>query len=229
MEIEAEVIEIPETLETVVDLMWELGVLETDEQAEMVRELLDMGSRRLTVEKAAKKMGVSRRTLHRRTNRLKIPNPGALLRLGTLAIAVKMLQEDPELTLKEVAAHFRVDMFWMSSAVDRFLAMRPTAARKTTMKEAVRGFLIRYWPDYQVDEVRCPAGHLGPFRYVEKIECWRSVKGLEDGKLVVHGEYHTEGYDEGVGDGELECRHEGRGETCMERFPVPLTVEIEWA
>jgi hypothetical protein len=82
--------------------------------------------------------------------------------------------------------------------------------------------------------IRCPHGHAGPFRYVEKIECWRDVVLAVGGRLKVDGLYHTdEGYDEVGTDAYLECRFEEAGERlvdpCLLRFPVPVPGEqIEW-
>jgi len=62
------------------------------------------------------------------------------------------------------------------------------------------------------------------FRLLEDITVFHFVKGLNNGRLVVDGLYHTgEGYDEGT-DGTLrmECRK------CLSEFPLPAGVDNEW-
>lgn len=62
------------------------------------------------------------------------------------------------------------------------------------------------------------------FRYIEDIVCYRPVKGIEDGRLIVEGLYESgEGYDDGTNP-RFECRR------CLGEFPVPEWVLhlIDW-
>lgn len=81
------------------------------------------------------------------------------------------------------------------------------------------------------DELKCPAGHTGPFRYVEAIEVWREVQTATTDEVVVLADWQTgEGYNEGVPDsGYLMCwAHAEGGGHCVQQFPVPDGVEPEF-
>jgi hypothetical protein len=60
------------------------------------------------------------------------------------------------------------------------------------------------------------------FRYVEDIQNWREVIGLQAGTLTIDGLYHTgEGYDDGDNP-RLQCAN------CCSEFPVPDDVAVEF-
>jgi hypothetical protein len=62
------------------------------------------------------------------------------------------------------------------------------------------------------------------FRYVEQIECWRQIKGVRNGAMVVDSAYESgEGYDEGENP-HLEC-HACDGVIVFEFDPA---IEIYW-
>lgn len=77
----------------------------------------------------------------------------------------------------------------------------------------------------------CPAGHNGPWRYVEAIEVWREVLEATPGLLRVNSYWQTgEGFNEGVEDsGYLLCwaRMEGGGH-CVERVELAEGIDIDW-
>lgn len=79
--------------------------------------------------------------------------------------------------------------------------------------------------------LKCPSGHRGPWRYVEQIEAYRAVGGLQNNVLSVSGRYDSgEGYDDGIpGTAYLECRfEEDPCRLCLERLAIPAEIEIEW-
>ena len=61
------------------------------------------------------------------------------------------------------------------------------------------------------EQLRCPAGHPGPFWYVEALEVHRGVAIATTTELVVEAPWETgEGFDEGLpGTGYLLCRWRG--------------------
>ncbi len=85
------------------------------------------------------------------------------------------------------------------------------------------------------DKIVCPEcgndGTHGDIRYVESIECFRRVLGVNGGVVQVESRYQSgEGYDDGH-DPYFECHgSEVAGGWCGRRWPVPQAVEdtIEW-
>ncbi len=71
----------------------------------------------------------------------------------------------------------------------------------------------------------CPGCGSGPahWRYVEDIQNWRKVRGLEDGKLMIEGRYENgEGYDDGTF-AYYECHalNEKNEDKCLHIWPMP--------
>lgn len=81
-----------------------------------------------------------------------------------------------------------------------------------------------------VSSVACPAGHAGPWRYVEAIEVWREVIELHADLVTVNSRWHTgEGYNDGVeGSAYLLCWADLGGGYCAERVELPQDLEVEW-
>ena len=79
-------------------------------------------------------------------------------------------------------------------------------------------------------ELRCPAGHSGPFRYVEAIEVWRNVDSVDGSVVTVHGLWRTgEGYNDGIEGSEcFECHADVGGADCGERIPLAGDIRLVW-
>ncbi len=83
------------------------------------------------------------------------------------------------------------------------------------------------------DAIVCPhCGNkdLSKMRYIESIENWRQVNGLdEDGRLEIEGLYKTgEGYDDGHSP-HLECHAEDdKGSECCGTLPLPDNIKTEF-
>jgi hypothetical protein len=90
-------------------------------------------------------------------------------------------------------------------------------------------------PPEQLGALRCPKcgndlATGGEIRYVETIEAARSIRRVQEGRLVVNSWYETDGYDDGKNP-EFECQsHDARGHTCGHRWPVPdwILPLIDW-
>lgn len=81
------------------------------------------------------------------------------------------------------------------------------------------------------EQLTCPKGHTGPWRYVEAIEVWRDVESVGDDGIKVNAHWQTgEGYDTGVpGSAYLLCwATEGGVHSCLERVELPEGVEAEF-
>ena len=80
----------------------------------------------------------------------------------------------------------------------------------------------------------CPAGHNGPWRYVEAIEVWREVLEATPGLLRVNSYWQTgEGFNEGVEDsGYLLCWAQVGDDPphphCVERVELAKGIDIDW-
>lgn len=80
---------------------------------------------------------------------------------------------------------------------------------------------------------KCGNEDVSVFRYVEAIECHRSVVGISAGSVQVESRYETgEGYDHGLeGSAYFECHGpDGHGSPCLHRMPIPEFVQkkIDW-
>ncbi len=74
-----------------------------------------------------------------------------------------------------------------------------------------------------MEKPKCPScGSDKDIRYVEDIQNWRRVLGLEDGTLRVEARYHIgEGWDDGY-NARYCCG------ACLHEFPIPDDLEIDW-
>lgn len=74
----------------------------------------------------------------------------------------------------------------------------------------------------------CPAGHNGPFLYVEAIEVWRDVLSFSQDKIVIAAPWQTgEGYDDGLpGSGYLLCVAEAEHGHCNQKVPLQEGVQL---
>ena len=79
-------------------------------------------------------------------------------------------------------------------------------------------------------ELRCPKGHTGPWRYVEAIEVFREVEGGAGKDIKVQARWETgEGYDTGIpGSAYLLCCADGTLGRCIERVELPNDAQVEF-
>lgn len=83
-----------------------------------------------------------------------------------------------------------------------------------------------------MEQLACPEGHHGPWRYVEAIEVWRDVIDDEPEGLTIASEWHTgNGFAEGIpGTAYLLCWASlDNGGHCVERIDLPDGIDITWA
>jgi hypothetical protein len=121
----------------------------------------------------------------------------------------------------DAAAHAAIsfavaDLGWDPDATDWI-----TPAAETGEK----GWIVRRTK--QKRRLRCPAGHEGPFAYVETVEAWRNVGDFDGETLSIStSETHTDG--DGTG-AHLLCLHHVPGQTCDATFPIPDGITIDYS
>lgn len=90
-------------------------------------------------------------------------------------------------------------------------------------------------PPEKLGGLRCPKcgndlSEGGKIRYVETIDCYRTILRVERGQLVIEGLYETgEGYDDGT-DPRFQCHGHVDGRWCGHEWSVPDWIGplIDW-
>jgi AraC-like DNA-binding protein len=110
------------------------GLAADSEQAtELLNKLLDLpgkaSAQRMSVSHASKLLHVSRRTLGRHCTAFGLPTPSHILVLGRILHTIRVVQETGRPFMSVAPATGWPDPFTLSNAMQKFVGMRPTAAR----------------------------------------------------------------------------------------------------